>query len=531
MVRFFLLVAACRGDDDDPGDGAADGTSPSTGDTGTQGTTGDTGTAGGCALDVAVDQPSDFPTVPRFTVDVPAGADEIVVEIDDGTTLHRWTVGASPGETTIAFPVDPGVSADWSVETRGAETCRATGSLVNGAYTEGGLDSTGAIVAGRREWVLAPVQPTGQPPAVAMWNEEGEVLWRFESTLVLRTAVPAADGSGVWLLETQDGFASGFDPYATSAVQHVSWTGEVLEAFDVPAGHHDWQLGDGRGGDAGTFTLLGREDFDAVEAMCGGTYYGDVVFQASTDGSSDPPLYATSTDGFPIVSCTGAIPSGDGFAYSYFNGLERFGDTLGVSASGAVQGLLLGGSDGRWSFLAKDGVASDLTIVSSAGLYYPMVQAPHSVQCTEGIDWGDGAGATPGVLTCLAYHRRTFGGGQPCDTVDLFRARIDDGEADYLATFPSPGAGGDRWAGCSGTNDHGNTAFFGEPNPDGDGHTRVMLFAAADGAVTVVDLQVDATGASFALDYVLAPATVGATRGWFATPLTHLGTPHELLEP
>jgi hypothetical protein len=246
-------------------------------------------------------------------------------------------------------------------------------------------------------------------------------------------------------------------------------------------------------------------------------------------------LYSTVEHGFPLPDTCDVldfgIPSGDGVAYSYLNGLERYGETVAASASGSVQGLLLGAKDGTWSFVAGAASKSDLLVLPAPGLYQPMVQAPHSVLCTEGIDWGGGVGLEPGVLTCVAFHRRFFGGAQPCDTADFFRAFPGRGEVEYLASFPPPGFVGDRWAGCSNTNHHGNVALVGGPNPGGDGHTRLAMFTAASGALTMLDLTVTADSASIAFESVIAPEVESALSGWFATASDRLGRPHTLGTP
>jgi hypothetical protein len=212
--------------------------------------------------------------------------------------------------------------------------------------------------------------------------------------------------------------------------------------------------------------------------------------------------------------------------------MQRYGDTFGVSASGAVHGLLLGGSDGTWNFVSPDPSVTDLTVIPDhRALPSQIAKSPHSVQCTEGIDWGDGVGADSGILTCIAYNRRNFGAGQPdpCDTVDLFRADPARGEVDYLATFPPVGFVGDRWAGCSVTNHHGNVGIIGEPNAAGDGITRLALFAAASGAITTVVVTSTPTGTEIELDYVLAPEQDGGVNGWFATPVDRLGAAHQVI--
>ena len=485
-----------------------------------------------CALDVQLSWSDNYPTVPQFSFSPTADGTSATLRLDDGSHIQQWSLDLTTGQDTIAVPLDPGVNVSYTLEVPTAEgTCVGTGTFDNGAYTEGGLESTWVDDSGGRDFFVLPIHVDGTGDLVVLWNERGEPLWRFAHNTNLRSAEIDDRGRGVWLLELQDGFVGGFDEDAATELQLISWTGDILETLATPAGHHDWQIGDGRGGDADTLTLLGREHMTALEAQCGEVVYGDTVQRLVLPDDPTEILYATEADGFPTpVGCAGlnmGIQSGDGVAYSYFNGMQRHGDTFGVSASGIVHGLLLGGSDGAWHFIGADPAVSDLAVVPAhSDLPGQIAQAPHSVQCTEGIDWGDGAGDDPGVLTCIAYNRRNFTGGAPCDTVDLFQAHPDRGEVNYLATFPPKDFTGDRWEGCSTTNHHGNVGLIGEPNPLGDGVTRLALFAAASGAITVVEVTAGATGSEISLDYVVAPEIANQVTGWFATPARHLGAAH-----
>jgi len=488
-----------------------------------------------CTLDVQIDWADDYPTVPRFQVSPAAAAGTATLSLDDGHHVHRWTLDVVDGQDTLAVPLDPGAQAAYTLELpTGIGSCRGTGSFENGAYSEGGLEST-STEGELPDFFLLPIHVDGTGDRVVLWNAQGEPLWRYAHNLNLRSAELDDAGRGVWLLELQDGFVGGFDEDTGTTLQLVSWTGDILETLDTPAGHHDWQIGDGRGGDPNTLTLLGREHLTPLEETCAEIVYGDTVQRLDLAATEPDILYATVEDAFPTpVGCEGldrGIQSGDGVAYSYFNGMQRYGEAYGVSASGIVHGLLIGGSDGSWHFIGADPAVSDLAVVPAHGdLPMQIAQAPHSVQCTEGIDWGDGLGEDPGVLTCIAYNRRNFNGGAACDTVDLFRAHPDRGEVDYLASYPPKDFTGDRWAGCSTTNHHGNVGLIGAPNPLGDGITHLALFAAASGAITVVEVDASPSGAEIALDYVLAPEVAGQVTGWFVTPTRQLGAAH-LLTP
>jgi len=490
---------------------------------------------GVCSLEVEVSWNDDFPAVPEFSFSPASTGNTVTLTLDDATHTHRWRLDVEAGQSTVAVPFDPGVRASYLLEVDTADgACLGGGDFENGAYDEGALDSTGQA-SGRRDFFLLPIKVEAAGEWVVVWNESGEPLWRYSHSTNLRSAELDDAGRGVWLLELQDGFVGGFDEDAGTDLRLVSWTGEVLETLPMPAGHHDWQIGDGRLGDNGTVTLLGREHMEEIEQMCSEIVYGDTVQSIDVSDGEPDILYGTVADGFPTpLGCEAlnmGIQSGDGVAYSYFNGMQRFGDTYGVSASGLVHGLVLGGSDGTWNFVSSD-ANSDLNVVPAHGdLPTTIAQAPHSVQCTEGIDWGDGVSADPGILTCVAYNRRQFGGGPmaaSCDTVDLFRADPANAQVDYLATFPPVDFAGDRWAGCSTTNHHGNVGIVGEPNPDGDGITRLALFAAASGAITTVVVTSTPTGTEIALDYVIAPSQEGSVNGWFATPVDRFGASHEV---
>ena len=100
--------------------------------------------------------------------------------------------------------------------------------------------------------------------------------------------------------------------------------------------------------------------------------------------------------------------------------------------------------------------------------------------------------------------------------------------AKYLATFPPVGTGIDLFSGCSYTESHGSATLIGPPNQDGDDHSRVVMFAANEGVLSVVDLSDQGGEVQSSLEYVIYPNVPAQLHGWFIEAYVTLGDHHTL---
>ena len=521
-------VLACGGKDepDDTSSVTSDPSASTTNTTSGPTTSPSTGTA--CVaedLNLEVGTDATHPTVVRVDFVFPEEGVSAELAWEEGDWSHRYTVPEpTPGAMTVQRPVRPGVTSELHliVDTAGG-SCTTSGSFKTSSYDDmPGLTSSWDDAAGQPpEYFLLPYEADGRPAQIGLFQSDGAMLWRVSSPGQVRTAKLDDTGLGVWVYEQADGLFE-FGLEGTTSLQLIGWDGSVLQEQEVELGHHDWQLS----GASGDLNILGREPMAAFEADCIGTVWGDVVVRIDRETGEREELWGSVADGFPTPMVPAACMEGrdEETHYSYLNGYEVHGDTRAASASGLVQALLIGAQDGTWYTLTRDPMVSDLTLIhDGTDLYDQLAVAPHSLECTEGMDWGLSSPAD--AITCVAFHRRAFGRGGVCNSADLFVVEPTELQARYLATFPPPSAVPDPSSGCTTTNSHGNAALIGEPGSDG--HTRVAMWSANDGVLTVLDLNADDSGAGFALDYVLQPSAGSAWRGWFISAYATLGSGHD----
>lgn len=522
-------------DPSDTDDETGGGPPVETGDSGSD--SGDTGVKE-CVDELSVDVTwhPDHPTVPIFGFEAPADAMRATLTVDDTERIHEFDIDVAGGGTlSFARPFVPGLVASYALELETQDSlCVATGTVAPTAYGAADVptyqSTNTADPSGHRDYFILPMSMAKSGAKALVMDGYGRVLWSYRverafpaGQVSMRTVKLASDGRGVWLYSQSDGYRE-FDAKEIAEVVLVGWDETVLATYTVPSGHHDWDLDQ----DQTSIELLGREPLPQFDAACGLEVWGDTLFTVDLATGSETQLWGTVADGYPLTTPCDQLQAGQ--EYSYVNGYERFGDTRAMSASGVQQAFVVGAADGAWWHLTRDPMFSSLDVMTvGLDLYSDLVAAPHSLVCTEGVDWGHGKRFDPATIVCVGFNRRHFGGGMPCDTTDLFL--IDRGlkQARYLTAFPkvnSPST--DPIDGCGTTSSHGNTAIIGEPNPTGDRTTRLANLSANAGYISTLVVTIDEEGLGVAmdLDYVMTPQV--EVDGWFVSGYRQLGSGHTI---
>ncbi len=150
---------------------------------------------------------------------------------------------------------------------------------------------------------------------------------------------------------------------------------------------------------------------------------------------------------------------------------------------------------------------------------------PHSALCSEDVDWGAGSAWPADAVTCLVSNRRR--GDQPCHTVDLVLLDRTGQRIHWVASWPEIGS-----EECVVVSEYGNTSLIGDPNPSGDGQTRLVLYSPQTAQIDVLQLHVDPDGtAVFSSEYRLREAPKDSNihlEGYFITAMPGFGAPHHV---
>lgn len=474
------------------------------------------------------------PAVPRLRWNSPADATAAALSYQAGSWEHTWVVenGALGDDTFFALPMTPGVTTGLTLRVDLDDGRCLTESLIleNGNPSVAGLPplvSTwdDAASTGGRDWFLlfAELERSADDSAnmILLFQDDGAMVAAYPVES-MRTAYLAGSGEGIWQLDQSNEYnTADISAGAVTDLRRLSWDGVPVEHYDqVTYGHHDWALGD----DEGSVYVLTREVLGSIQDRCGTATFGDRVVRHDLASGVTEVLWSATDDAFPLLDGCDAYP--DGELVSYLNGINRLGNTLGVSAAGIHNGMLVGTANGDWLFVTDNPDVSYMNLENGLGRSEPIqaFQAVHSVTCDEDRDWGAGDAWTDDAIPCLVSNRRQD---PDCHTVDLVVVEPSKGRARWLASWPEIGSDA-----CVVVENYGNATPIGLPNPAGDGLTRVALYSPDVSRTDVLSLQVSPDGtAAFERVYSIVESpsdTDGHIKGFYMTAWPGLGDSHSV---
>lgn len=487
-------------------------------------------------LGLAVSWDSAHPAVPRLAWTQPADSTSAALSYREGSWEHTWDWAAveQGNATQRSVPIAPDLVTEFALRVANPDgSCvEQTLTIQNGRQEVENLpdlDSTWVEEpeSAGRDWFLLYVRLEYDGPRylepVLLYRDNGELIAAYDAGFIRTTSV-AATGTGFWGLEQNGTYETTRIATGESTTLGLTgWDGTRLETYDqVPYGHHDWALSD----DERTAYTLTREVIPEIETRCGVATYGDRVIRADIETGTEEVLWSSSLDGFPLEE--GCELYQEGTLVSYLNGLNLAGQTLAASAAGLHFGILVGKASGDWLFVNDSTTVSDLLVQSELGpkgRVGRLFHEPHSVTCTEGVDWGAGAAWSPDAVVCLVSNRRK---NEVCQTADLVVLEEASGTAHWLASWPDPDS-----PDCVGVDTYGNVTLIGDPNPAGDGVTRVALYAPDAARTDVLRVTVTAAGsASIESEYTIVEDlddTSSHITGYYLTAVPALGPGHSVV--
>lgn len=510
------------------------GTSTSTTGTTTTSTTGTTTGGELCPggllsvdMGLVVQPTADQPAVSEVDFRVDPLAASLTLSWMDSVVVHEVSWPASV-ELPLFVPMEPRLKSELTVlqVLQDGSCLAATAPFVVGSFSASedlGLVSSWGSGAfpGRDLFLGAHVLGSGLPDEVIAWLDSGETLFRKGVVGEIHTVLPDPGGVGLWYFHQED---SKHDENSGSGTPdedlvHLGWDGTELERIPVPAGHHDFALVDG----GQKILLLVRESVDAVADRCAKTVYADILWEVTLATGAVVELWRATADGFPMDFPCESLENGD--EISYLNGIDVQGDTISMSVSGVVQGGLVITADRQAHLFLDDPALTPLDLVNEGTVFgLAGVEQPHSLVCVEGTDWGAGKAWAADAIACLISNRRQA---INCNTADLLVVEPSNQRVRHVAAWPAPGS-----EDCRDSRDHGNVSLLGQPNPNGDGVTRVSLYSRGAASSQVLSLQVSAVGTgTFTLEYEVFEPAVFQAAPYYVTALVGISPSHATFEP